>query len=184
MNIFQKKDNTELELRGLLQADDPKALDWIWDHWADELLVYLRSLVWDMHRAEDLLQELFLLIVRRRDRLAEAKKIRAYLFRMARNLAMDASRKLGRELPTEDLEAIAVPESDKGIEEDEELRVALSKLPEKQRTVISMKHHEGKTFSEVASILRISENTVASRYRYGLKKLKQWMGGSKDESRR
>jgi RNA polymerase sigma-70 factor (ECF subfamily) len=55
----------------------------------------------------------------------------------------------------------------------EELAVALGELPEEQRAVVHLKLWEGLTFEEIAEALEISANTAASRYRYGLDKLRE-----------
>jgi RNA polymerase sigma-70 factor (ECF subfamily) len=45
-------------------------------------------------------------------------------------------------------------------------------LPEEQRTVVHLKLWEEFTFDEIAAALGISANTAASRYRYGIDKLR------------
>jgi RNA polymerase sigma-70 factor (ECF subfamily) len=50
--------------------------------------------------------------------------------------------------------------------------VALGELPEEQRAVVHLKLWEGLTFEAIAGALDISPNTAASRYRYGLDKLR------------
>ena len=57
----------------------------------------------------------------------------------------------------------------------EELSRALASLPLKQRDIIFLKVYQQMTFKEISKHIGISENTVASRYRYGLKKMKQLM---------
>jgi RNA polymerase sigma-70 factor (ECF subfamily) len=54
----------------------------------------------------------------------------------------------------------------------QELATALGELPEDQRAVVHLKLWEGLTFEEIASVLEIPPNTAASRYRYGLDKLR------------
>jgi len=54
----------------------------------------------------------------------------------------------------------------------EELAGALGELPPDQRAVVHLKLWQGLTFEEIAAILEISPNTAASRYRYGLDKLR------------
>ena len=54
----------------------------------------------------------------------------------------------------------------------EALTAALSELPQDQRAVIHLKLWEGRTFEEIAALLEIPLNTAASRYRYGLAKLR------------
>jgi RNA polymerase sigma-70 factor (ECF subfamily) len=51
------------------------------------------------------------------------------------------------------------------------IEAALRELPPEQREVIHMKVYEGNTFQQVADLLGVSINTVASRYRYAMDKL-------------
>src|SRR5712692_1601493 len=52
------------------------------------------------------------------------------------------------------------------------LAAALGKLPADQRAVVHLKLWEGLTFECIAETLCLSPNTAASRYRYGLDKLR------------
>ena len=54
----------------------------------------------------------------------------------------------------------------------QELAEALGELPAEQRAVVHLKLWEGLTFEEIAAVLDLSANTAASRYRYGLDKLR------------
>jgi RNA polymerase sigma-70 factor (ECF subfamily) len=63
---------------------------------------------------------------------------------------------------------------DPGVENDEEaviLRTAVESLSEKLREVVAMKIWGGLTFAQIADVLKISQNTAASRYRYALEQL-------------
>jgi len=53
-----------------------------------------------------------------------------------------------------------------------ELSVTLGELPPDQRAVVHLKLWEGLTFEQIAATLEIPLNTAASRYRYGLDKLR------------
>ncbi|HWI56577.1 MAG TPA: sigma-70 family RNA polymerase sigma factor, partial [Bacillota bacterium] len=53
-----------------------------------------------------------------------------------------------------------------------ELSAALGELPPEQRAVVHLKLWEGLTFGQIAATLDIPPNTAASRYRYGLDKLR------------
>ena len=52
------------------------------------------------------------------------------------------------------------------------LQSALKSLPDEQREVVVLKIWGQLTFEEAAAVIGISPNTAASRYRYGLEKLK------------
>lgn len=62
-------------------------------------------------------------------------------------------------------------------ERREALEQALKSLPEEQREVVTLKIWGELGFREIAEILGISINTVASRYRYALRKLSQILAG-------
>ena len=54
----------------------------------------------------------------------------------------------------------------------EALAKALAELPSEQRAVVHLKLWERWTFEQIAAALEIPPNTAASRYRYGLDKLR------------
>jgi RNA polymerase sigma-70 factor (ECF subfamily) len=60
------------------------------------------------------------------------------------------------------------PDGDRAVR----LEQALQMLPPTQRELIALKIEGGLTFAEIGSILGISPNTAASRYRYALAKLR------------
>ena len=61
------------------------------------------------------------------------------------------------------------------------LSEALGELPLDQRAVVHLKLWEGLTFEAIAEMLGLSPNTTASRYRYGLDKLRQRLRPLYDE---
>ena len=69
--------------------------------------------------------------------------------------------------------------------DDEGFRIALSdalgELPPDQRTVVHLRLWEHLKFEEIADLLGISLNTAASRYRYGLDKLRERLRALYDE---
>ena len=48
----------------------------------------------------------------------------------------------------------------------------MSQLPQSQREVVVLKVYRDKTFREIARLLGVSLNTAASRYRYGMERLR------------
>ncbi len=61
------------------------------------------------------------------------------------------------------------------------LQVAMSKVPEKFREVITLKVWGDLTFDEIGKTLEISPNTAASRYRYGMEALRKSLEGERVE---
>jgi RNA polymerase sigma-70 factor, ECF subfamily len=163
------------KLQAALAGDDPAAVELLWSYYASDLLAYLQALLRSRHDAEDALQTVFVRIVRKRHKLAQARHLDAYVYRIARNEAATLLRRLKKEQA-----ATAVSESCLVVRENrpdpvdlgEQLQVALARLPRSQREVIVMKVYRQKTFSDIARLLGLSVNTVASRYRYGIERLR------------
>lgn len=165
----------EKQIQDLLSANDSSALEMIWNQYSNDLLAYLIGILCSRHDAEDALQELFVTIAKKRQQVAGAKKLKSYLFRMAHNSAVNrikqnSTRKEQLEKKADWL--VYTPTDDSQDDRSVEVATALEKLPEKQRTILTLKFFQEKTFREISEVLGISENTAASRYRYGLSNLK------------
>ena len=166
-------------LRAALGRNDPAAVELMWDRYAKDLLTFLQALLCSRHDAEDVLQTVFVRIVHKRHRLAGARCLDAYVYRIARNEAYSYIRKRKRDKNTQKLPEtwLKVTESNRESSElAEQLQAALAQLPQQQREVIVMKIYRKKTFLEISGLLGLSRNTVASRYRYGIEKLRNLLG--------
>ncbi len=167
----------------LLRAGDIRALESIWQLYADDLLAYLMALLHSRQDAEDVLQEMFIEIAKKHQRVGAAKELKPYLFRMSRNVAFNLHKKSKRRAVREKSFSLLMQnqEEDNGGHAHSDLKLKLERemglLPEKQRAVLSLKFYRKKTFREIAEMLDISENTASSRYRYGMLKLKQQIKG-------
>lgn len=169
------KDPSDNMLRAALTRDDPDAVELIWERYADDLLVYLQAVLCSRHDAEDALQAVFVRIVQKRHRLAKARRLDAYVYRIARNEAFRLIGRRKKERSVEDVNEswLIVPqEKPEPNDLSERLQAALASLPQSQREVIVMKIYRQKTFLEISGLLGISQNTAASRYRYGMEKLR------------
>jgi len=170
--------NAEERIVELLRQDDPLVLDAIYDLYGERLFGYIAAIIGKTHDAEDALQELFIRIARNRSRLAEAKNPEAYLFAMARHAADDWFRaKPANEARLDDvLEPVDETQTEEiNADEMAMVRQAVQSLPDKQRDVVIMKCFQEMTFGEIGKALDISLNTVASRYRYALQRLKKYL---------
>jgi len=154
-------------------------LERLYDEHAWSLYAFLLNLTRDEADTRDLLQEIFVKLAREEKLLDGVRDERAFLIRLAHNAAIDLIRRRGTRDKTRERFAaeIASPFAP-GNDPDEntfrsELAAALAELPEEQRAVVHLKLWEGLTFEGIAATLEISPNTAASRYRYGLDKLRE-----------
>ena len=170
------KQSADDSIRVALQRDDPAACELLWDRYAGDVLAFLQSVLCSKHDAEDVLQTVFVRIVRKRRHVAQARCIDAYVHQIARNEAISFLRQRRRQRRGSELDAepwLALAKADDRPDElAEELQTVLARLPQAQREIVVLKVYRNKTFREIAAMLELSLNTVASRYRYGLEKLK------------
>ncbi len=159
----------------------------LYDAHAQALSAFLLSLTRDETDTHDLLQEIFVKLTREPDLLAEARDERAFLLRLAHNSAIDLiRRRTTRQRNYAQLQAesplLFAPSADP---DEASFRAALSaalgELPLEQRVVVHLKLWARLTFEEIAATLDIPLNTAASRYRYGLDKLRHLLRPLYDE---
>lgn len=141
------------------------------------MFAFLLDLTGNEADTRDLLQEIFIRLAREDHLLETVRSERGFLIRMARNLSLDAHRRRGARERKHEAMAAHQAESIAALDPDEatfqaSLEAALAELPTDQREVVHLKMWTGLTFEEIAGALDISPNTAASRYRYGLDKLR------------
>ncbi len=128
----------------------------------------------DAALAEDLLQEAFVRVWRRRARLRAPEALDGYLLAAVRHLACDHRRReetAGRALGQVRLLAARRVDGDEGPDPERVAR-AVARLPEAQREVVTLRVIEGLPAREVARCVGAPEGTVHSRLRYALDKLR------------
>ncbi len=150
----------------------------IYDAHAPALFAFLLNITRREADARDILQEVFVKLARQPGLLEAAREPRAFLVRLAHNLAIDhlrrhQARERRHEAAATGDPCLFAPTQDP--DEDEFRRAlseALGELPLAQRSVIHLKLWEGLTFEQIAETLEIPLNTAGSRYRYGIDKLR------------
>lgn len=131
---------------------------------------YLYRLVNDAAWAEDLTQETFLKLYRSRKRLLNVENQRAWVYRIASNLAFNGLRRRRRFrwLPWQDGEwqqasALSHPDLAERFHLQRRISQALSNLPARYRAPLLLYSHYGFSVREVAEALELSEGAVKTR---------------------
>jgi len=124
-------------------------------------------MTWDLAESEDLVQETFLRVARRWDRVRTMDHPLAYARRILVNLALDGSRRRRRrrdELVTDDPFRALVDERAaaalRAVDDLAALRDALATLPRQERAVLALRYWEDLPEREIARILGCSAGTV------------------------
>jgi RNA polymerase sigma-70 factor (ECF subfamily) len=154
----------------LRPSDDPTALAGrLYDQYGASLFRYAVMILADRSAAEDAVQQVFAALLKR-DRSAIDNDAH-YLRRAVRNECYSILRRPRLvDVAAPLLEPVAEPERP-----DERLALerAMRELSPDQREVVHLHAYEGRTFQEIADDQGESINTVASRYRYALDKLRK-----------
>lgn len=127
----------------------------------------------DFGSAEDVVQQLFLKLFQ--GNAFAAREPVAYLYRAVRNASLNEGRNRRREteLPEEE---VWFTHATADQAEILSLQSALRELPEEQREAVFLRVWSGMTLQEIAEATGTPLNTVASRYRYALEKLRERLG--------
>jgi RNA polymerase sigma-70 factor (ECF subfamily) len=142
--------------------------------------------------AEEMLQEVFLRIIKGAPSYRRTAKFTTWLYTIARNLCVDQSRRakhrqtVSLDQPVArgetdgaklgDMVANGGPSVDRqavGRELQQRLEEAITGLSEEQREVFLMREYAGLPFKEIAEVTGCPENTVKSRMRYALERLRE-----------
>lgn len=159
-----------------LGGDPTDDLGQLYDRVGPSLYRYALMILADPAAAEDVVHDVFVALALRRRR--SVRTLEAYARRAVRNGCYDLIRRERvRDIGTSDpllLERADADAADPGRRLD--LERALAALGPEQREVVHLKVFEGRTLQEIADFTEVPLNTVASRYRYALTKLRATLG--------
>jgi RNA polymerase sigma-70 factor, ECF subfamily len=166
---------------------DTTALEILYDHYASSVLGVSLKVIGNQTLAEDVLQETFWRVWQSAATYQSQRgSFTSWLFRIARNLAIDVHRRrkarpqtisetadanpILDEIPDPDMD---VPEQAQSNFQAQQVRNALRNLPPDQRQVIEMAYFYGMTRQEIAEATGEALGTIHTRARLGLQKLRR-----------
>jgi RNA polymerase sigma-70 factor (ECF subfamily) len=188
-------DESDEALMTAYRAGDVRAFERLLARHEKPVWNFLRRFSRDAEAAEDLLQEVFLRVVKDAQESTAAwtgaAKFSTWLYTIARNLCIDRARRAvhreaasldgtgaGGAESTETLhDRLASPDAPAdvvvaGRQAARRIDRAIAELPDDQREVFLMREVMELPFAEIASVVGASEPTVKSRMRYALEKLR------------
>jgi RNA polymerase sigma-70 factor (ECF subfamily) len=185
---------TDEQLMLAFKAGDARAFSTLVTRHRQAVYNFILRYVGHRQRAEDLLQETWLKVVRSSREYEPKARFTTWVFTIARNLCVDSARKESYrktdslDAPAggaEDAEGRALGETvpdEVGQAPDRAafnarlrpmLEKAITALPQEQREVFLMREYQGIGFKEIAEVTGVNENTVKSRMRYALEGLRK-----------
>jgi RNA polymerase sigma-70 factor (ECF subfamily) len=181
------EERTDEQLIADFQKGDEEALETLRARFGGQIMAMLYRMVEDWHTAEDLLQDVWVRLIMRKNLFHEGRRLRPWLFAVAANIARDWIRGQRRR-PTvslhntidEDDEATFLKffasnlkDSSDAREANEFIQEAVNSLPEVLRDTVVLNFLEGMDYAQTAEILAVPVGTVKSRIHSGRKSLKK-----------
>ena len=183
-NLVEREDDVQLIQRTL--SGDDTAFGILLRRYQKSVHALVWRKIGDFHTAEDITQDTFLQAYKKLSTLKNHNQFAGWLYVIADRLCIDWSRK--RRLPTQSLEDTPVEEIERSsythhvsdareaerTERRHELvRKLLAKLPESERTVVTLFYLGEMTTKEIGKFLGVSVDTIKSRLRRGRKRLQE-----------
>ncbi len=148
-----------------LRAGDQGALATLMHQYANPLARFAFYTVGSIDVAEDIVQRVFIQLWQRRESLAPDSYLKAYLFRLVRNSALNERsamtvRERYRMGESPDGEVLSdptiIPNPEDDILTDLAVQHALEQLPERRRQALRLRLNEAMTHAEIADVLGVS----------------------------
>ena len=153
-----------------------KELEKIIEEYQNQLFSFAFFRVGSYQIAQDIVQDVFLKFFTNEKKLLSIENIKTYLFKSISNACIDYKRKYSKlKFTTVDFVTDTVTddsEEEKCVAEFFRIENLLVDLPDEQAEVIRLKFVDELNFVEIAEITNLSVNTIKSRYRYAIDKLK------------
>lgn len=147
----------------------------LFDRYQTPLYNFYSKLMGDRGVSEDLVQEVFLKILRYRESYRPGTPFRAWMYQIARNARIDYFRKTPRQV-TFDPEMLPPVLPKDAAQQDQEatlLHRALTQMPEEKREILILARFQELKYEEIAQLLGCELNTVKTRVHRALQELKQ-----------
>src|SRR5260370_30862634 len=159
----------------MLQVRDGagETLGVLFDRYQTPLFNFYSKLTGDRILSEDLVQEVFLRILRYRQSYRPGTPFRSWMYRIARNARVDHLRK-SRPQVAFGPEMVAVPPSDSAQQEQEVLLLhrALMRMPEDKREILILSRFHELKYEEIARLVACELATVRARLHRALQELR------------
>jgi len=174
---------TDKELAYLLKKGDITAFDKIYEKYSNRIYLFIFGIIKSQKDAEDIVQEVFINIWNKREKINEHLSFQSFIFTIAHNSTISLLRKKTTENSFIDyVKSIQNPLETKSAETDIEfnelktqLEKTLEKLPKRQREVYTLSREEELTYKEIAKKMEISVNTVENHIVKALKFIRENM---------
>lgn len=162
----------ERYLKTRIAKGDKTAFAIVFREYYGKVFRFIVSMVKDKYSAEDIAQDVFMRLWKRRSHLESIKSLDDYLFIISRNSVVDHFRKAAKrkQLSIEEMDSILMSrislDPDRALDarsEMENVLQAMLNLPAKRRDIYMMSRIDGMSNDEIAAFMGISRKTVENQ---------------------
>ena len=178
-----RTDDVDATLLELNRASDTTAFSALLQRWWSPLVRYSTRIVGDSESAEDVTQEAFIRLWEQRAKWRPRSSVRAILYTIVRNLALNQRKSKASQVQRlfgQPVDIVSgLPSAQDRLEGDEfgsALAHAISRLPARQREVLTLSRFDGMSRSEIAEVTGLSPQTVANYMAAALSSLRATLG--------
>lgn len=161
-------ENSDLYLLSKIIKDDVRSYEAIFNKYWEMVFKFIVKKTGDYSQAEDIVQEVFLLVWNRRNSLHIHTNLKNYLLAVAKYMYFKSIDTQTLQLDGEELEACGIdPYTPETCLEFDELHhrylQCIEKLPEKYKEVFKLSQHESLSITEISAKLKLAPQTVSNR---------------------
>lgn len=168
--------NTELTKKlNAIRNGDKVAFEELYIDLKTPIYTIISRITWDTSMSEDIMQEVFIKLYQSPPE-PSVKNPRAYIFQIARNLAIDSMRKQPQHISLEDVSDIThQPLNDFSLRMD--IDNALKTLPVQECQIVTLHSIGELTFREISEVMKIPLGTALWKYQKAISKLQKYFAG-------
>lgn len=161
----------------IIEFNKMRQLERIIDEHQQQLFSFAFFRVGSYEVAQDIVQDVFIKFYENSRRLSAANNVKSYLLKTISNACTDYLRKNGK------IQFVAIEHVEKELTDENEercfsefLRIdeILDNLPAEQAEILRLKFVDSLNFVEISELLDVNINTVKSRYKYAIEKLRNF----------
>ena len=177
MNTAQEL-KEDLELFDSWRGGDMNSFDQLYQRYRQSLFIFLTRRGHSQAEAEEIFHDCWMRVINKQGSFS-GDHFKAWLFTIARNLSTDHMRKFRPDPLNESAEDSIASFSTERVQEAVDclqlIKQSVASLPMEQRDVFLLQHEAGLSLQQIADLMRVGRETIKSRIRYAMDKLRDLM---------
>lgn len=160
------------------QMGDDKAFERLVERYQGRLRYFVRGLLGEADKAEDVLQNVWLTVLRKLSSLRTPEAFSVWLYRIARNKALNELRSEKRYVALREdapIPNMSEQQEEFSAQDAAKIHAALERIRPEHREVLTLRFLEQMSYEEIAAVVGCNIGTVRSRLYYGKRALRREM---------